>query len=79
MLIQMDTFYQHANLFLSEQQRLLHASSKEDDETEYEDGDVEEKIFRFSYEPFTNDISKNLENKNMLLIFLSFYLTVKMI
>ena len=46
MLIQMDTFYQHANLFLSEQQRLLHSSSKEDDETEYEDGDVEEKIFR---------------------------------
>ncbi len=58
MLIQMDTFYQHANSFLSEQQRLLHSSSKEDDETEYEDGDVEEKIFRFSYEPFTNDISK---------------------
>ncbi len=77
MLIQMDTFYQHANLFLSEQQRLLHSSSKEDDETEYEDGDVEEKIFRFSYEPFTNDISKNLENKICFLFFSAFTLTVK--
>lgn len=57
MLIQMDTFYYHANKFLSSKQEALH-TSRSDDDDEYEDGDVEEKIFRFSYSPFIKGVSR---------------------
>lgn len=57
MLIEMDSFYYHANKFLSKKQEQMH-SSPSDDDVEYEDGDVEEKIFRFSYAPFIKGVSR---------------------
>lgn len=58
MLIQMDTFYGPANRFLQQQQDSIDRSSSNSDDTKYEEGDVEEKIIRFSYKPFIDDVSR---------------------
>ena len=57
MLIQMDTFYFQATQFLSKKQEAV-KNLRDSDETEYEDGDVEEKILRFSYTPFIKSVSR---------------------
>ena len=57
MLIQMNTFYGPANRFLQQKQASLN-NSVGDSDGEYEEGDVEEKIIRFSYKPFIDDVAR---------------------
>jgi len=62
MLIQMNTFYAPAADFLSIVQNALKNYTPDSDK-EYEDGDVEEKIIRFSYDPYIKEVTRQFGHK----------------